>query len=82
MVRFFAFLLRLFFHAFRSKSILLSEIVLVKKKNEILLRKVGKHRVHFSYYDKLLLVVLTGQLTSSTGSRWSSRKRCSPGNAY
>jgi hypothetical protein len=58
MVHFFAFLLRLFFHAFRSKSILLSEMVLVKKENEILLRRFGKKRVQFGFYDKFFLVVL------------------------
>lgn len=58
MVRFFASLLRFFLKAFRSKRTLLSENALLKKENEILLRRIGKKRIHFSFYDKLFLVVL------------------------
>jgi hypothetical protein len=42
MVAFFSTLLRLFFHVFWSRRTILSEIALVKKENEILLRKMGK----------------------------------------
>jgi len=58
MISFFAILLRLFFQIFRSKRIILSENALLKKENEILLRRVGKKRVHFNIYDKLFFVVL------------------------
>jgi hypothetical protein len=58
MVHFFASLLRLFFRVFRSRSTIVSEIALLRKENEILLRRVGKQRVHFSFYDKLFVVVL------------------------
>ncbi len=58
MVAFFAFLLRLFFHAFRSKKTVLSENALLKKENEILLRRIGKKKVYFGFYDKLFMVVL------------------------
>jgi hypothetical protein len=58
MVAFFSTLLRLFFHVFRSRRTILSEIALVKKENEILLRKMGKKKVHFGFYDRLFLVVL------------------------
>jgi hypothetical protein len=49
MVAFFSTLLRLFFHVFRSKRTIFSEIALLKKENEILLRRVGKKRVHSTY---------------------------------
>ncbi len=58
MVAFFSTLLRLFFQVFRSRRTILSEIALLKKENEILLRKMGKKKVHFGFYDKLFLVVL------------------------
>jgi len=58
MIAFIATLLRLFFQAFRSKRNVLSEIALLKKENEILLRKMGKKKVHFGFYNKLFLVVL------------------------
>ncbi len=58
MVAFFSTLLRLIFHVFRLRRTTLSEIALVKKENENLLRKMGKKRVHFDFYDKLFLVVL------------------------
>jgi hypothetical protein len=67
MVAFFSILLRLFFHVFRSKRTIISEIILLKKENEILLRRLGKRRVQFDVYDRLFLVVLNGALTSSTG---------------
>lgn len=52
MITFFGTLIRIFFHAFRSKRIILSENALLKKENEILLWRVGKKRVHFNIYDK------------------------------
>ena len=58
MVAFFSTLLRLFFQVFRSRRTILSEIALLKKENEILLRKMGKKRVHFGFYDKFFFVVL------------------------
>jgi hypothetical protein len=58
MIAFFATLLRLFFQAFRPRRNVLSENALLKKENEILLRKMGKKRAHFNFYDKLFLVVL------------------------
>jgi hypothetical protein len=48
MVAFFSTLLRLFFQVFRSRRTILSEIALLKKENEILLRKMGKKKVHCS----------------------------------
>jgi len=58
MIIFLATLTRFFLRAFRSKRIILSENVLLKKENDILLRRVGKKRVHFNIYDKLFFVVL------------------------
>ena len=58
MITFFGTLIRIFFHAFRSKTTILSENALLKKENDILLRRVGKQRVHFNIYDKLFFVVL------------------------
>ena len=58
MVLFFASLLRLFLHAFGSRSAVLAENAALWKENEILLRKVGKKRVRFSFYDRLFFVVL------------------------
>jgi putative transposase len=58
MIAFFSTLLRLFIHVFRSKGNILSENALLKKENEILLRKTGRRRVHFDFYDKLFLVAL------------------------
>jgi hypothetical protein len=55
---FFSTQLRLFFHVFRSKGSIRSEIALLKKENEILLTKMGKKKVHFGFYDRLFLVVL------------------------
>ncbi len=43
---------RLFFQIFRSKATILSENAMLKKENDILLRRVGKKRVHFSKYGK------------------------------
>jgi hypothetical protein len=58
MIAFFASLLRFFLQAFRSKKNILTENALLKKENEILVRRMGKKRVHFDFYDKLFLVVL------------------------
>ena len=58
MVFFFASLLRLFLHAFGSRSAVLAENAVLQKENEILLRKVGKKRVQFNLYDRLFFVVL------------------------
>ena len=58
MVAFFASLLRIFLQAFRSKRTIVSENALLRKENEILLRRVGKKRVQFGFYDKLFFVVL------------------------
>jgi hypothetical protein len=58
MITFFGTLICIFFHAFRSKGIILSENALLIKENDILLRRVGKQRVHFNIYDKLFFVVL------------------------
>jgi len=58
MVTFFASLLRLFLQIFRSKRTIVSEIALVRKENEILLRRLGRKRVAFGFYDKLFIVVL------------------------
>ena len=58
MVLFFASLLRLFLHAFGSRSAVLAENAVLKKENEILLRKVGKKRVRFSFYDRFFFVIL------------------------
>jgi putative transposase len=58
MVAFFSTLLRLFFYVFRSKRTIISEIALLKKENEILLRGFGKKRVQFGFDDEFFLVVL------------------------
>ena len=58
MIAFFTAFLSLFLQAFRSKRNTLIENALLKKENEILLRKMGKKKVHFGFYDKLFLVVL------------------------
>jgi hypothetical protein len=58
MISFFAILLRLFSKIFRSNRTILSENALLKKENEILLRRLGKRRVQFDVYDKLFIVVL------------------------
>jgi putative transposase len=58
MILFLASLLRLFLHAFGSRSAVLAENAMLKKENEILLRKVGKKRVRFSFYDRFFFVVL------------------------
>ncbi len=52
MIIFLATLIRFFLRAFRSKGIILFENALLKKENDILLRRVGKQRVHFNIYDK------------------------------
>ncbi len=53
MIAFLAAFLRLFFLTFESKRNVLSKSVLLKKENDILLRRVGKQGVHFNIYDKL-----------------------------
>ena len=58
MVLFFASLLRIFLQVFRSRRTLVSENALLRKENEILLRRVGKKRVQFNLHDKLFVVVL------------------------
>jgi hypothetical protein len=60
MIAFFATFLRLFFLALGSKRNVLSKNALLKKENEVLLRRLGKKRVQFDVYDKLFLVVLNG----------------------
>jgi len=57
-VLFFASLLRIFLQVFRSQRTIVSENALLRKENEILLRRVGKKRVQFSFHDKLFVVVL------------------------
>jgi hypothetical protein len=58
MVLFLASLLRCFLNVFSSRKSILSENAVLQKENEILLRKVGKKRVHFSFYDRFFFVVL------------------------
>jgi hypothetical protein len=58
MIAFLATLLRFILHALGSKRDVLSKNALLKKENEILLRRLGKKRVQFDVYDKLFLVVL------------------------
>jgi putative transposase len=58
MIVFLSTLLRIFFYAFQSRRTIVSEIALVRKENEILLRRLGRKRVAFGSYDKLFLVVL------------------------
>jgi len=75
MVAFFSTLLRLFFQVFRSRRTILFEISLLKKENEILLKKMGKKKVHFGFYDKLFLVVHT---SSGSVNEWSRSITGSP----
>ncbi len=58
MVLFLASLLRLLLRAFSSKGAILSENAVLKKENEILLRRAGKKRARFCFYDRFFLVVL------------------------
>ena len=58
MVLFLASLLRFVLDLFSSRKSILSENAVLWKENEILLRKVGKKRVRFSFYDRLFFVVL------------------------
>jgi hypothetical protein len=51
MVIFLASLLRFFLRAFSSKGAILSENAVLRKEDEILLRKVGKKRVRFGFSD-------------------------------
>ena len=58
MVLFLTSLLRFVLNLFSSRKSILSENAVLWKENEILLRKVGKKRVHFSFYDRFFFVVL------------------------
>ena len=58
MVPFLASLLRFFLHVVSPRWTILSENAVLKKGNEILLRRVWKKRVHFSSCDQFLFVVL------------------------
>jgi hypothetical protein len=58
MVPFLASLLRFFLNVFSSRKTILSENAVLTKENEILLRRVGRKRVHFSFYDRFFFVVL------------------------
>jgi hypothetical protein len=60
MIAFLAAFLRLFFLAVGSKRNVLSKNAMLKKENEILLRRLGKRRVRFGFCDKVFLVVLNG----------------------
>jgi len=66
MIAFFGTLLRFFLKAFWSKGNILTENAVLKKENEILLRKLGKRRVHFNLCDKLFLVVLNRVADNNT----------------
>jgi hypothetical protein len=67
MIAFLAAFLRLFFLALGSKRNVLSKNALLKKGNDILLRRVGKKRVHFNIYDKLFFVVRNRATDSAIG---------------
>jgi len=58
MVPFLASLLRCFLNAFSSRRTILSEKAVLMKENEILLRRIGRKRVHFTFYDRFFFVVL------------------------
>jgi len=58
MVPFLASLLRFLLNVFSSRKSILSENAVLRKGNEILLRRVGRKRVHFSFYDRFFFVVL------------------------
>jgi hypothetical protein len=58
MIAFFAALLGFFLQAFRSNGNVLTENAVLKKENEILLRRLGKKRVHSDVYARSFLVVL------------------------
>jgi hypothetical protein len=58
MVLFLASLLRFFLRTINSKGAILSENAVLRKENEILLRKVAKKRVRFSFYDRFFFVAL------------------------
>ena len=58
MVLFLASLLGLLPRAFSSKGAILPENAVLKKENEILLRRAGKKRAGFCFYDRFSLVVL------------------------
>ena len=52
MALFLVSLLRFVLNLFSSRKIILFENAVLWKENEILLRKVGKKRVRFSFYDR------------------------------
>ena len=58
MVLFLASLPRFVLNPFSPRKSILSENAVLQKEIEILLRKVGKKRVHFSFYDRFFFVVL------------------------
>ena len=58
MVLLLASLLRFVLNLFSSRKSILSENAVLQKENEILLRRAGKKRARFSFYDRFLLVVL------------------------
>ena len=76
MITFFGTLIRIFFHAFRSKRIILSENALLKKENDILLQRVGKKRVRIRY---LRSFVLQCTATASGGFSNGFRSRVNRG---
>jgi hypothetical protein len=51
MITFFGTLIRIFFHAFRSKRIILSENALLKKGNTSCCREWGRSGSEFDTYD-------------------------------
>jgi hypothetical protein len=58
MILFLASLLRFVLHLFCARRNILTENAVLKKENEILLRKVGNRRVRFGFYARLFFVVL------------------------
>ncbi len=58
MITFLANFIRFILRLFQSKSSLLCENALLKKENDILLRKAGRKRIHINIYDKLFLIIL------------------------
>ena len=67
MVPFLASLLRFLVNVFSSKMTILSENAVLKKENEILLRKTGKKRVHFIHaMDFLTVDTMLGRGISRT----------------
>jgi hypothetical protein len=58
MILFPASLVRFLLRALGSKGVILSENAVLRKENEILLRRAGKKRARFSFYDRFFFVVL------------------------